>query len=130
MEDAASLSQRSLRLRAARRATIIRCPLILRKRMCGIWRFIAPCSFALASAPVALWQILRRRPDIVICIEPTLMVAPIALFAARLAGSRTVLHVQDLEVDACFAVTQFGQAAWLKKLPLPASARFCAASTA
>ena len=43
-------------------ATIIRCPLILRKRMCGLWRFIAPCSFALASAPVALWQILRRRP--------------------------------------------------------------------
>ena len=50
-----------------------------------------------------------------ICIEPTLMVAPIALFAARLAGSRTVLHVQDLEVDACFAVTQLGQAAWLKR---------------
>jgi colanic acid biosynthesis glycosyl transferase WcaI len=84
-------------------AKIVRCPLFLRTDMRGIWRLIAPLSFALTSAPVALWQIITMRPDVVLCIEPTLFVAPVALLA-RLFGSRVVLHVQDLEIDAAFAV--------------------------
>jgi colanic acid biosynthesis glycosyl transferase WcaI len=95
---------------------IFRCPLILRERMGGVWRLIAPASFALTSAPVALWQALRRRPDTILCVEPTLMVAPAALLAARLVGARTVLHVQDLEVDACFAVGHLRRSAWLTAL--------------
>jgi colanic acid biosynthesis glycosyl transferase WcaI len=97
-------------------AKILRCPLLLRERMGGIWRLIAPLSFALTSAPLALWHVLRHRPDIVLCIEPTLMGAPVAAIAARLVGARTVLHVQDLEVDACFAVGHLAQRAWLKRL--------------
>ncbi|MGA2494077.1 MAG: WcaI family glycosyltransferase [Roseiarcus sp.] len=97
-------------------ARIIRCPLILRQRMVGIWRLLAPLSFAVSSAPIALWQILRHRPDVVLCIEPTLMVAPVAVLAARLIGARTVLHVQDLEVDACFAVGHLSHIAWLEAL--------------
>ncbi|MBV9997018.1 MAG: WcaI family glycosyltransferase [Caulobacteraceae bacterium] len=83
---------------------VYRCPLWLHPDMKGLRRLLAPLSFALSSAPIAFWQILRRRPDVVIAVEPTLLVAPIALLAARLAGARTVLHVQDLEVDAAFAV--------------------------
>lgn len=97
-------------------AKIVRCPLVLRERMGGIWRLIAPLSFALTSAPITLWQALRHRPDVVLCIEPTLMGAPVAAIAARLIGARTVLHVQDLEVDACFAVGHLVQSAWLKRL--------------
>lgn len=85
-------------------AQVTRCPLLLTREMRGIWRVLAPLSFALTSAPVGLWQILTKRPDTVLCIEPTLLSAPIALLAARLVGARTVLHVQDLEVDAAFAV--------------------------
>jgi colanic acid biosynthesis glycosyl transferase WcaI len=95
---------------------IVRCPLILRERMGGIWRLIAPLSFALTSAPLALWHVLRRRPDTVLCIEPTLMGAPVAVIAARLIGARTVLHVQDLEVDASFAVGHLAESAWLNRL--------------
>jgi colanic acid biosynthesis glycosyl transferase WcaI len=95
---------------------VVRCPLVLRERMGGLWRLIAPLSFALTSAPVALWQILRRRPDAVLCIEPTLMTSPVAIVAARIVGARTVLHVQDLEVDASFAVGHLAQSAWLKAL--------------
>jgi colanic acid biosynthesis glycosyl transferase WcaI len=95
---------------------IIRCPLILRERMKGIWRLIAPLSFALASAPVAFYQVLRHRPDTVLCIEPTLVGAPVALTAARLVGAKTVLHVQDLEVDASFAVGHLAQIAWIKRI--------------
>ena len=88
---------------------VVRCPMVLHKAGAGIWRLIAPLSFALTSAPVALWRILARRPRTVLCVEPTLFVAPVALFAAKLIGARTALHVQDLEVDAAFAVGHIGK---------------------
>jgi colanic acid biosynthesis glycosyl transferase WcaI len=82
---------------------VLRCPLLLRVDMRGIWRLLAPLSFALTSGPVALWQILKERPSLVLCIEPTLFIAPVALFA-KAVGARVILHVQDLEIDAAFAV--------------------------
>lgn len=95
---------------------VLRCPLILRERMGGIWRVVAPLTFALSSAPVVVWQILRKRPHVVFCVEPTLFAAPAAQLAAKLVGASTVLHVQDLEVDAAFAVGHLGSRPWLKKL--------------
>lgn len=82
---------------------IQRCPILLGKKMRGFWRLVAPVSFVLGSAPLALWTLLVDRPRIVLCIEPTLLVAPIAL-VAKLYEARVVLHVQDLEVDAAFAM--------------------------
>ncbi len=82
---------------------VLHCPIALRAEMRGVWRLIAPLSFAVSSAPVALWRIAGFRPDIMLCVEPTLFVAPIGLLA-KLFGARTVLHVQDLEIDAAFAV--------------------------
>lgn len=96
-------------------AKIFRVPLFLRENMGGIWRLLAPLSFALTSAPVTLWQILRHRPHIVICVEPTLFAAPAAILAAKMVGARTVLHVQDLEVDAAFAVGHLKSVGFLKK---------------
>jgi colanic acid biosynthesis glycosyl transferase WcaI len=87
---------------------ILRCPLLLRDGARGLWRLLIPASFALSSAPVAIWTILRHRPDVVLCVEPTLLSAPAALLAAKLVGARTVLHVQDLEIDAAFAVGHLG----------------------
>ena len=95
---------------------VARCPLLLREPMRGLWRVAAPLSFAVASAPVALWRAVRLRPDLVLCVEPTLMIAPIALVAARLVGAKTALHVQDLEVDAAFAVGHLARRDWLKRL--------------
>ena len=83
---------------------VIRCPIFLPRRVRGITRILVPLSFAITSAPVIVWAILRRRPDIVLCVEPTLFAAPAALVASRIAGSRTVLHVQDLEIDAALEV--------------------------
>lgn len=99
-------------------AEVYRCPLYLRPRMGGVWRLLAPLTFALSSAPMALWRILRRRPDVVIAVEPTLFVAPLAIAAARLAGARTVLHVQDLEVEAAFAMGHLEAKGPLRKLAL------------
>jgi colanic acid biosynthesis glycosyl transferase WcaI len=97
---------------------IERCPLLLRRPMGGAWRLVAPLTFALSSAPVALWRALRFRPDVVLCVEPTLLAAPAALLAARLVGARAVLHVQDLEVDAAFAVGHLAPCGGLKRIAL------------
>ena len=80
-----------------------RCPIIAKGGR-GLWRAFAPLSFALFATPLAFWRILASRPDVVLCVEPTLFSAPAALLAARITGARTVLHVQDIEVDAAFAV--------------------------
>jgi colanic acid biosynthesis glycosyl transferase WcaI len=95
---------------------VFRAPLILRKRMRGIWRLLAPLSFAITSAPVVAWQIIRRRPQIVFCIEPTLLAAPAAVLAAKLVGAKVILHVQDLEVDAAFAVGHLKDRHLLRRL--------------
>jgi len=83
---------------------VTRCPMLMRADGRGVWRLLAPLSFAIASAPLIAWRILKFRPEVVLCVEPTLFSAPLALLAARLVGARTVLHVQDLEVDAAFGV--------------------------
>ena len=96
-------------------ARVHRVPLFLKENMSGIWRLIAPLSFAATSAPVVIWQILKQRPKIVICVEPTLFASPLAILAAKAVGARTVLHVQDLEVDAAFAVGHLKSVSFLKK---------------
>ena len=83
---------------------VLRCPIYATGKARGLARILAPVSFALSSAPAVAWRILRTRPDVVFCTEPTLLSAPVALVFAKLVGARTVLHVQDLEFDAAFAV--------------------------
>ena len=85
-------------------ARITRAPLLLRRQMRGLWRLIAPLSFAFLSAPIMLWRVLRCRPQIVLCVEPTLFALPLALLATLLGRARCVLYVQDLEIDSAFAM--------------------------
>lgn len=95
---------------------VVRCPLLLRENIRGVWRLIAPFSFALTSAPAAIWQAIRLQPDIIICVEPTLFVAPVAVLLAKLCSARSVLYVQDLEVDAAFGVGHIADKQWLRYL--------------
>ena len=83
---------------------VVRCPMLMRTDMRGLWRVLAPFSFALLSAPAALWRMVRMRPHTVLAVEPTLFVGAVALVGARLVGAKAMLHVQDLEIDAAFAV--------------------------
>lgn len=97
---------------------IFRCPLFLRSEMRGIWRLIAPATFALTSAPVVLWRALIERPHTIVLVEPTLLAAPATLLASWLVGARSVLHVQDLEVNAAFAVGHLKSIGFLKHLAM------------
>ncbi len=95
--------------------TVSRCPMAMKTDGGGFWRLLAPLSFAIAAAPMLLWRMLRFRPDVVMCVEPTLFSAPLALLASKLLGANSLLHVQDLEVDAAFGVGHLKGAA-AKKL--------------
>ena len=95
--------------------SVIRCPLLLHSGGRGLWRLLMPLTFAFMAAPVAMWRIFRFRPDVVVCVEPTLFSSPAAILAAKLVGARRVLHVHDLEVEAAFAVGHL-KSAPLKRL--------------
>lgn len=95
---------------------VYRCPLYLHPEMKGFRRILAPLTFALSSAIPALWQILARRPQVVMVVEPALFAAPAGLIGAKLVGAKAVLHVQDLEIDAAFAVGHLGRGGALAKL--------------
>ncbi len=82
------------------RVRLLRCPLPVPPRCSLAGRLGVILSFALTSFLPCLWQGLRWRPDLVMAVEPTMLAAPAALLAARLAGARSCLHVQDCEIEA------------------------------
>jgi len=82
--------------------TVIRCPVYVPRTVTGARRILHLASFALSAAIPAFFQALRHKPDLVLGVAPALLAAPIALAAGRLAGAKTWLHVQDLEIEAAF----------------------------
>lgn len=81
-----------------------RCPIFIPRRAGGLYRLLSSLSFGISAAPILAWRILTGRPDIVVCVEPTLVSAPVLLVASKIIGARCVLHVQDIELDAALAV--------------------------
>jgi len=78
-----------------------RCPLWVPRQPSGLTRILHLTSFVLSSFPVLLYQI-RRHPDVIMTIEPTVLCAPFGLLAGSLAKAGTWLHIQDFEMDAAF----------------------------
>ncbi len=97
--------------------SIIRCPLWVPRRLSGLKRIIHLASFGLSSVPVVLWIAIRRRPDVVMTVEPSAFCMPTSWLAARLCGAQAWLHVQDFEVDAAFELGILKQP-WLKRTAL------------
>lgn len=83
---------------------VFRSPLILNIFGRRVHRIVVPLTFAMFSFGLLFYAVLRRRPSVLICVEPTLFCVPAALLICKMLGIRSVLHVQDLEVDAAFAV--------------------------
>lgn len=82
------------------RVAIVRCPLYVPQRPSGVRRIIHHISFAFAAFWPMISAARRDRPKIVMAIAPGLLAAPVALIAARIAGARSWLHIQDFEVEA------------------------------
>ncbi|WP_411388127.1 glycosyltransferase WbuB [Pseudomonas sp. MPB23] len=83
--------------------TVIRCPLYVPRQPSALTRLLHLVSFSASSCLAVLGQ-LRWKPDLVILVVPTLFCAPQALLLAKLSGARSVLHIQDYEVDAMFGL--------------------------
>lgn len=82
---------------------VVRCPHYLPALPTGIRRILHYLSFALAALLPALRTAWRQRPQVVICVAPSLLAVAVARLAAWLVGARLWLHVQDFEVEAAFA---------------------------
>lgn len=67
-------------------------------------RIVHLISFALNAFPAAVGRALAFKPQVVVCIAPALFSAPVALAAARIAGGKSWLHIQDFELDAAVSL--------------------------
>jgi colanic acid biosynthesis glycosyl transferase WcaI len=85
---------------------VFRCPVWVPLEPRGWKRILHLMSFSLCSWAVMLRQI-RWKPDVVFLLGPTICCCPGALSVARLSGAIAWFHVQDLEVDAAFSLTDF-----------------------
>ena len=83
-----------------------RAPLWVPSRPNGVRRIAHVASFALSSLPVMLRHAIWR-PDVIICIVPSLLNAPAAWLVARLTGAHAWIHIQDYEVDTAFSAGMF-----------------------
>lgn len=82
---------------------ILRAPLYVPRQVTTLKRLVHLASFSLSSL-VSLLSLLRYRPDYVLLVQPTLFCAPAALLFCRLTGAKAIMHVQDFEVEAMFAL--------------------------
>lgn len=94
---------------------IWRCPVWVPEKPSGVKRLLHLASYALSSLPVMLMQV-RWKPDVVMVIEPPLMLSPNALVVAGLSGAKSWMHVQDLEVDAAFQLGLLPDRPWLMRM--------------
>ena len=83
---------------------VIRCPLYVPRRPSAFSRLLHLASFSISSA-LPLLSSLIWKPDIVIQIVPTLICSLQTLALAKLSGAKSVIHIQDYEVDAMFGLT-------------------------
>lgn len=83
--------------------SVIRCPLFVPSSPSALKRMLHLVSFSLSSSLALITQ-LRWKPELVVLVVPTLFCAPQALLMAKLCGAKSVLHIQDYEVDALFGL--------------------------
>lgn len=78
---------------------VFRCPLWVPEKPKASTRLLHLMSFAISSFPVLFFQ-KNWKPDVLICVVPTLFTAPGALLASWWLRCSSWLHVQDFELDA------------------------------
>ena len=92
-----------------------RCPKWVPRKPSGSKRIIHLLSFAISSFPILFLQCFWK-PDLLLCIAPSILNAPLALFTARLSGAKAWIHIQDFELDAAFQLKILLGGKWLQGL--------------
>jgi colanic acid biosynthesis glycosyl transferase WcaI len=83
--------------------TVLRTPLWVPKNPKTITRMLHLVSFAISSFPQLIGQ-LAWKPNIIICIAPSFFCAPATVLFSMVSNARSVLHIQDFEIDAMFGL--------------------------
>lgn len=96
--------------------SVVHCPHYVPRNPTGARRILHHASFALTAAPRALWLAIKKRPDVVFVVAPSLVTAPVGWAVARLTGAKCWLHIQDFEVEAAFATGLLKQGSLLGAL--------------
>lgn len=81
---------------------VTRSPIYVPSNPTGGKRLLHHASFALSSLWPVLTASLRKSPDVVLSVAPSLMSAAFASWIGRRTGALTWLHLQDFELDAAF----------------------------
>jgi len=86
---------------------VYRCPLYVPAEVTTLKRLLHLASFALTSG-LRLFSLWRTKPDVLFVVQPTLFCAPVVLLFCKLTGAKSVMHIQDFEVDAMFGLGMGG----------------------
>lgn len=89
----------------SRNISIIRCPLYVPSKPNTLKRFAHLASFSLSSS-IPLLASIFWKPDVVIQVVPTIFCSIQTLIITKLTGSKSVIHIQDFEVDAMFGLSK------------------------
>ena len=82
---------------------VVRVPTYVPAQPNGIRRLAHHMSFAARAEMAMIAETRRSNPDVVIGIAPSLISMVTARHAARRAGAKLWMHIQDFEVEAAFA---------------------------
>lgn len=98
--------------------SVVRCPLYVPAQPSAFKRIIHLASFALSSKFVLFKKGLfkKNRPDVIFVVQPTLFITPVALMFAKITGAKTVLHIQDYEVDAMLGLGMAGKCSLIPRI--------------
>lgn len=106
---------------------VVRCPLYVPTNPSGARRVAHYFTFLASSLFPMIKSAFDFKPDLVLCVAPSLIATPAGLITARLSGATSQIHIQDFEVEAAFATEHLsgeGQAAklarWFEKTILRA----------
>ncbi|MCJ7800959.1 MAG: WcaI family glycosyltransferase [Candidatus Marinimicrobia bacterium] len=80
-----------------------RCPIYVPSQPTGFTRLLHLLSFAVSSVPILIKNI-SWKPNFVISIEPPFFITPLTLLFSKLTKAKSILHIQDLEIDAAYSL--------------------------
>lgn len=84
--------------------SVTRCPLYVPSKVTTLKRLLHLSTFAVSSSIALLIKLIKNKPDVIFLVQPTLFCAPSTLLFSKLFGVKTVMHIQDFEVDAMFGL--------------------------
>lgn len=97
---------------------ILRCPIYVPSRVTGLTRITHYLSFLITSFFPILWLAMRQRPDVIINVAPTLISTLPGLLATKVFGGKSLVHIQDFEVEAAFATNQLASGSLAARLAM------------